>query len=348
MAKRELSPRYLSVFFEEIATLLHAGIGMGDGLYMLYNDDDGAASRGLLKALYDATEGGAALSEAAAQCGVFPEYAVSMLRLGERTGRMEEISRALSAYYDGRDRLHRNLRDAIAYPVLLLVLMGAVLVLLVTRVLPVFENVFAQLGAQMSPLATTLMHAGQAVSGAALYILGAVAVLAVVAAAVYLVPAWHSRFAHFWQRNFGGRGIAGERAAADFAAAMAASMAGGLDAEESLELAGQVSGSSRQMAARLAACKAALDGGETLEHALSESGIFSRRDSRLLTLGIRAGSGDSVMHSIAVHAREEAETKTEEALAMAEPAIVIVLSVLVGAVLLSVMLPLLGVLSVIA
>ena len=271
-----------------------------------------------------------------------------MLRLGERTGRLEETLRALSGYYDQREQLRSSLRSAVAYPLLLLILMGAVLLLLVTRVLPVFQDVFAQLGAQMSPFATALLHFGQGLSGAAVYILAALGLAALAALLLYGIRPLRSRAAKFFRWHFGGRGIAGRRAAADFAAAMAAGMASGLDAEEALELAGQVSGGSRQMQRKLAGCRAALDEGERLEQALAGSGIFSHRDSRMLSLGIQAGAGDSVMQQLAARSQAQAQAQTEAAMGRIEPAIVIVLSVLVGGVLLSVMLPLLGILSVIA
>ncbi len=348
MRKKELQPRYLSALCLELATLLQAGISINEGLYMLYTDDDSPRSKALLQGLYEDMESGENLAGAVEHSGAFPAYMTAMLRLGERTGRMEETLRALSAYYDQREQLRSSLRSAVAYPMLLLLLMGAVVVLLVTRVLPVFQDVFAQLGAQMSPFATALMHFGQGLSGAAVYILAVLGLLVLVALLLFAIPTLRSRTGRFFRWHFGGRGIAGRRAAADFASAMAAGMASGLDVEEALELAGQVSGGSKQMQQKLTGCRTALDSGESLEQALAGSGIFSHRDSRMLSLGIRAGAGDSVMQQLAARSQIRVQAQTEAAMGRIEPAIVILLSVLVGGVLLSVMLPLLGILSVIA
>ena len=82
-----------------------------------------------------------------------------------------------------------------------------------------------------------------------------------------------------------------------------------------------------------------------LEDALSESGLFEGLNARLITVGLRTGTADEVMSKLAIRYREMALTITGNILSIAEPSIVIIFSLLVGLVLLSVMMPLLGILS---
>ena len=81
------------------------------------------------------------------------------------------------------------------------------------------------------------------------------------------------------------------------------------------------------------------------EDALSESGLFEVLNARLIIVGLRAGAADEVMNKLAQRYRETSLTVTGNIISIVEPSIVIVFSLLVGLVLFSVMMPLLGILS---
>ena len=91
-----------------------------------------------------------------------------------------------------------------------------------------------------------------------------------------------------------------------------------------------------------------LEEGSLLENALSDSELFQGMDARLITVGLRAGSADEVMNRLAQRYRDSSLTVTGNLISIVEPTIVIIFSVLIGLVLLSVMMPLLGILSDIA
>ena len=88
-----------------------------------------------------------------------------------------------------------------------------------------------------------------------------------------------------------------------------------------------------------------LENGVLFEDALSESGLFEGLNARLITVGLRAGAADEVMNKLADRYRDLALTATGNIISIVEPSIVILFSLLVGLVLLSVMMPLLGILS---
>ena len=92
-------------------------------------------------------------------------------------------------------------------------------------------------------------------------------------------------------------------------------------------------------------CRKLLEEGESLSKALGETGLLPASACRLLTLGIRGGSGDEVMEEIAQRLSEDAQLALENKVSKVEPALVLVTSVLVGAILLSVMLPLMNIMT---
>ena len=338
---KELSSQYLAEFCGELALLVRSGIPTADGLGLMRDDDDDKSSRALLAELVGLAGEKPLFSDAAAATGRFPAYFLSAIRLGERTGRLDDTLASLATYYERRAWFEENLRKAVSYPLLLIVLMAAVVVVLVTKVLPIFGEVFDQVGAQMSPTATALMRFGSWLSSASTVLLIVLAVLAAAFLLVYNVPALRDAVTGRWLKGHGRRGIGARIVTSRFAMAMSMAVSSGLDTEEALSLAGEVCGAPE----RADACRACLEKGESLEDSLLHAGIFSRRDSRLLAVGTRTGNADSVMSDIAERSENEAVSALDDRLRRVEPTLVIVLSVIVGLILFSVMLPLMGVMS---
>lgn len=132
----------------ELALLLHAGVRAGDGLALLAEEEPEAQRRKQLEEMARQVDDGASLGEALAGQGLFPAYVTGLVTVGERSGRTEEALNALSVYYEQRDQLDRQVRSALLYPSVLLVLMLVVIVVLLAKVLPVFDQVYASLGGE--------------------------------------------------------------------------------------------------------------------------------------------------------------------------------------------------------
>ena len=291
----------------ELSLLLHAGVGLGDGLNLLA-EEDGGETAGFLAERVDQ---GLSLSGALRESGAYPAYVCGLVETGERTGRTEQALAALSRYYEERGRLRRRVRSALGYPAVMVGLMLVVIGVLLVKVLPVLWAVLA-----------------------------AVAVLAIACA---VSEPFQRRLVAAWQGRFGDRGVSRKLNDARLAQALAMGLAGGLPLEESLELAaGLLEGGGR---ARCEACRGLLEGGARLSAALEESGVLPRRSCRLLELGERGGAGDLAMEKIAADLMEEGEAALEELTGRVEPSLVLACSLLVGVILLSVMLPLMNIMS---
>ena len=101
----------------------------------------------------------------------------------------------------------------------------------------------------------------------------------------------------------------------------------------------------KEMDEKLASCRAGIAEGQSPADALSESGLFSNRDCRLLKLSERTGSLPETLETLAARQEEESLRKIDRLVGAIEPAIVVITSVLAGVILISVMLPLMGLLS---
>ena len=147
-------------FCRRLAMLLHAGIGIADGVFLLAEEET-EPIRGLLQNLGSQMDEGKMLSEAMANSGAFPACVTGMVQMGERSGSMEAVLNALAQFYEQRSRSNRRIKHALAYPAILLALMLVVVGVLLTTVLPVFDDVYASLGSGLTGVAAALLHLGQ-------------------------------------------------------------------------------------------------------------------------------------------------------------------------------------------
>lgn len=340
MKKFEFSSEYISFFCMEMYLALSAGIPAADALGMLRADERDARTAQALDAMAEHTAAGGALSDAMRSCGAFPQYAADMAQVGERTGRLDDTLSALAGYYERRMRLSRSIRSALLYPAVLLCMMLVVIGVLVTKVLPVFRDVYAQLGSGMSGLALALTNAGMWLGRNRIAVAAVLAVI--IAAAVWYLtrPAVRAKIADF---GFSKK-IGGAVSCSRFAAAMALGMKSGLDADSAAELAEKLAGNTA-LGGKIAVLRERLSAGENLADSAAAAGIFSARYTRLLSVAYRTGAADEAMEEIARRTAEEAEDAIERFVGRIEPTLVIVMSVLIGLILLAVMLPLLGVMG---
>lgn len=336
-----LTDQNIAYFCRSLALLLHSGVTPAEGCFLLAREENDP----LLARMGESLDSGIPLSDAMEESGAFPAYVSAMVRVGEGTGRMEEALRSLADHYDYQSRTVRQLRQSLAYPSLILLLMLMVLGVLLVKVLPVFQQVYATLGSGLTGPGAWLLKLGQGLQAA----LPVLLILALLTAAAVLILCCHSRLrgavTALWRRHFGDRGVLLQFNNARFAQGLAMGLASGLPLEEAAELAQmllkQIPGATR----RCDQFREDLAAGADLAAALEAAGLLTAAQGRLLAVGLRSGSGDRMMEQIADRMAEEAAQSLEAALARIEPAMVLCASVLVGGILLTVMLPLMNILS---
>ena len=241
--------------------------------------------------------------------------------------------------------MERRLRSALLYPAVMLLLMLAVIVILLARVLPVFDEVYASLGGQLTGVAGGLLALGRALDAAMPVLCVLLGLIVVFLAAFAAVSSFRERIMTLWRRTLGDKGISRMMQTARFAQALSMGLSSGLPLEEALTLAGQLQKDIPAAQARCQDCLDRLERGEDLASALNGSGVLPKASCRLVALGQRSGTGDTVMEEVARRLSEESEYALETRVGQVEPALVLVTSLLVGAILLSVMLPLMNIMT---
>ena len=327
-----------------LAVLLHAGIPVTEGLYLICQEETGSIKT-VAEALLAQMDQGIPLWEAMQTQKFFPAPVPSMIRVGEETGRLEEALTGLADWNDQRVRTRQLIRSALMYPTAILVMMLMVILVLLVQVLPVFDRVYASLGTHLGGLAGWMLHLGQLLK-ASLPMLGTLLLAAGILLLLYRFrSSFRLRVRDFFLRRFGDRSIARSFNNARFSRALAMGVSSGLPLEEALKLS---CGLLSHIPAAHQRCQTALDQleqGQTLALALGGCGLLSSTHLHLLQAGLRSGSADRILYHIAEQAETQAQERLETLVSRVEPAIVTVCALLVGTILLSVMLPLMNVLA---
>lgn len=343
-AKKQYSARELSAFCLQISILLHAAIPLDEGLSVMAEDAEGEEERKRLLQMAEEAELGSPFSTVLESIGGYPSYVVRMAKLGEETGTLDQIMGSLAEYYEKEHILMKNIKNAVTYPVIMIFMLLTVLFVLFTKVMPIFENVYQQLGAEMSPVSIAATRLGGLFCAGAL-ILGLVLGLAVLVMwffgrqgkKVHVMEAltrWIKR------RSRIALAVANRR----FTSVLALTLHSGLDLAKGMELAADLVENQR-VEEKIRACSEELGAGMDYYSAMKNTGLFKGFYVQMIKVGARSGRLDSMMEQVSKNYEEEADTAIGHMVSRFEPTVVAVLAVAVGLILLSVMLPLIGVLS---
>ena len=334
----------LSAFCLQVSLLLSTAVPLEEGLSVMAEDARTLQEKKLLQELAEDVELGEPLFAALERTGEFPPYVVKMAKLGHQTGTLDQIMKDLSVYYEKEFQLMRSIQNALTYPVMMIFMLLTVLFVLFTKVMPIFEGVYEQLGAQMSPLSRTAIRLGGIFSGGALVLSGAAAAAAL---AVWTASRFGKTFRlvekmtqSLKRKSRLALSVAGRR----FTAVLALTLRSGMELEKGMELAGELVENTR-VEEKLKECAEELECGAGYYEAMKKTGLFSGFHIQMIRVGARSGNLDQVMEKLSGDYEKEAEAAIDTMLARFEPTMVAVLAVAVGLVLLSVMLPLAGVLS---
>lgn len=339
MAKKKLGGAYISGLCRELGTTIRSGIPVSDGIYMLCEDNEGNYDSALLKSLYEETEKGVPFSEAVKSTGVFPSYVEEMIEVGEKSGHLDKTLAGLAEYYDRQDEIGRSIKNAVVFPSVLLGILIIIILVLLTQVLPIFNGVFEELGVSMSAMATALMQFGNSIMEYSALIVAVFAAAAVLLVILYKVPATKNAVV----ASFRGTKIRRQMSSVRFANAMSMTLSSGLDIDDSLEMAKRLCDEDTN--GKIDRIGKLMKSGKPFDKAVGEAGIFGAVDSRRLSVSFKTGRTDEVMNQIAEDGEKKLNESIDEKISRIEPTLVVIMSVMVGLILFSVMMPMLSVIT---
>ncbi|MDO4482137.1 MAG: type II secretion system F family protein [Bacillota bacterium] len=345
MKKKLLSKNRINDICLSMHMMLKSGINAGECFELMSQDEPDGEYKEMLMEMAERADSGESVQSVFKNSGCFPEYVEGLIGVGERTGRIEEAFLSLAGYYDYLIRTEQRIRAALVYPVILMTVMMAVIVVLLVKVLPVFDSVYRQLGSGLEGIAGGLLKFGRILDSIMPLILVILAAAVIFAAAVSLLPGFRTEIIKIWNRFRGTRGAAGMMNSAKVFRAAAMGMKSGLSMDETMELAAEMMDDVPEISEKCRKCAVEIIDGASLADCLKKHGLIPAAEHRLLETGLRGGMGDGIVDEITKRLSEAAEDAIETRTSYLETGLVIVTALLVGLILLSVMLPLANIMS---
>lgn len=334
------TPEFL-VFNQELATLLKAGMPLVQSLDILRQRVPNPAFKVVLDDVHERVRGGSSLSDAFEAQGVFPGVYVASLMAGEKSGSLELVIRRYVHHVRVVSAVKKKTVSALIYPAILLTLSIVVVSVIVFKVIPEFGAFYDQFGSDVQlPLLTQVM-VGFAEGAVRNLTLIAVLLAAAVVGAVAVVRNARQRAkldALLLRAPFFG-GVARRFAVSQAARTIATLLGGGIPLVTAVETAAKAIGN-RQIAGELLEVTQQVREGRSLAAALAERRTFPDVALKMVEVGEQTGALQDMLSSVADFYDEENETQLGRFVTIIEPALLVVMGLVIAVLLLSLYMPL--------
>lgn len=333
----KLKLKSLVIFCRQLGTMLNAGIPISQSLHNIQDKADSPRSRKVFAQLYEDVQKGNSLSIAMQlQPGMFPSLLVNMILAGEAGGTLDTSMNRMADHFDKEMKLSNKIKAALVYPIILSVLAISVVLVLVTFVLPTITNMFP---ADKMPATTKILLA---FSGFVIHqwyiILIALVVLIVGGRLALRMPDVKYEIDRFLltmpiigKLN---RTIYSARCARTFASLYLS----GVQALDMIDITGKVLGNTF-LVRRFDEVISQVSRGEYISKAIANTGSFDPMLSSMLFIGEESGSLGDILSKTADYFDGESETALQRMVALIEPAMLVIMGVIIAFIVISIMQP---------
>jgi type IV pilus assembly protein PilC len=326
--------------------VLKSGMLISDGIEWMYNDIDESNVKIALGAVLDELSNKVPLYKAMEASGYFPTYIISMSQIGSVTGRLEDVMTSLSEYYDREDFIKAKIKNSVFYPAMLFVMMSFVIILLVTKIFPIFEGMIKELGGELPGESSALLSFSTGIMAGKFTMAATVAVLVTIAAIFVLTKTEEGKksFNKFLSSFGPTKSIMKKVTAYRFSSCMSLLLSSGMNIDSSMDILLDII-EEPSLKSKIEACKVSMNSGENFLDSLSGLSMFSSMHIQMLNMGQRTGEMDIVMRKLTNIYETEADQAISNSVALIEPVLVGILCIVIGFILISVMLPLMNIMS---
>jgi type IV pilus assembly protein PilC len=345
--RRRIPSREFLVFNQELATLLKAGMPLVQSLEILRQRLSNPILRSVLDDVYERVRGGSSLSEAfVAQGDLFPGVYTASLMAGEKSGSLEVVLRRYVGYMKVLGSVRRRTISALVYPAVLTSLALIVVGIIVLKVIPEFAAFYDVLNARLPPTTRALVAVSTFLRSEVAFIVAGLAALAVVAWVVIRRPRERTRFDQFILRVPGVGATVRKFATSQLARTLATLLGGGIPLVNAVEIAARSIGN-QHMAREMEWVGQRVREGESFASALQSHGVFPSVAVKMAEVGESTGALQEMLNSLADFYDEEIETDLGRFVTLVEPALLVVMGLVIASLLLSLYMPLIQLSSVV-
>jgi type IV pilus assembly protein PilC len=326
------------IFNQQFLTLIRAGLPILGSLDMLVKGQKNPTFRAQLENVAARVRTGESLSAAFEAQGGFPLIYTTTLLAGERSGQLEDVLSRYLAFQRISLSFRKKLMASLLYPCLLVTMVVALFIFLISFVVPRFAMLYDQLGTNLPAATRMLLAVGNNFQHYILWVLAGIAIIVYVLFRYSQTTAGASRidkmrigmpvFGNIWRKY----------QVALFVRTLSSLLTGGLPPVPSLETAAR-SISSSTIAKAVLASVGTVREGKSLAQSLEKTGVFPDLAVEMIDVGESTGALPQMLNSVAEFFEEDVQTALTAALALIEPAILIVMGTVVVAILIALYLP---------
>lgn len=344
---KPLDSNALSAFCEGVAMMYAAGIQTDEAVYLLAeNMSERDPMKQACACVYRELTEGNSLARAMDAQGSFPAYAVNLVAVGEKSGRLQNVLESLAAYYREESRMFARMNSAIAYPAALLAIMTVILAFTVAVILPVFVDVYEGIAGAFSAGAFSYVNVALGIGWVSLAGMS-LCTLAAVVAVLMGRGSGRAKLMRIFTVLPATKDVMYRLALARFTAALSTFVSAGFDTDVSLSQALDLVDHATVRARVQKAYDEMVspDQAKSLTQALCDNNVYDPMHARMLVVGARSGNLERVLRELGTSFFEDAVVRIDSIIDGVEPALAALLTVSVGATLVSVMLPLVGIMG---
>jgi type IV pilus assembly protein PilC len=338
--KPRIRTKDLVIFTRQFATMIDAGLPLVQCLQILGDQQENPTFREIIQQVKADVEQGSTFADALAKHPKpFDPLYVNLVAAGEVGGILDTILNRLAVYLEKADALARKVRGAMVYPATVLTVAVGVMVLMLVKIIPTFEQMFADFGGQLpgpTQMVIDMSHWMQ--RWLVWFIMGLIAGFAAYLQARRRVPGFRRRTDALALKLpiFGP--LLRKVAVARFTRTLGTMIASGVPILDGLEIVSKTAGN-MVVEEALRDVRTAISEGKTIAEPLSESQVFPGMVVSMIAVGEETGAMENMLTKIADFYDDEVDAAVEALTAMLEPAMMVVLGGTVGSMLVAMYLP---------
>jgi type IV pilus assembly protein PilC len=340
LAVKKIKPKSLQIFSRQFATMIDAGLNVVSALVILEQQTDDKALSEVVREVRADVEGGMLLSQAMARHPkVFDRLYIAMVEAGEAAGILDTVLDRVALQIEKEMKIKRRVKGAMIYPTLVLCFAFLVLAGMLLFLVPIFEDIFADLEGELPMLTKVIVGASDVLKGYWFVVFPAIG------ASIYGLQRWKKTPAgrQVWDR-FKLHAPAGigkvvlKVTMARFSRTLATLVAAGVDIIKALEISGQTAGN-WVVESALADVRAKVHQGIPIAEPLIEDPVFPPLVSQMVKVGEETGELEKMLDKIADFYEDEVDASIQALTSIVEPLMMIGVGVVVGIIIIAMYLP---------
>lgn len=330
-AKYSFKTKDLAFICRQLSSMLTAGISLVRSLHILYTQEENKKAKAALQEIYEDVQKGRSFSEAIqARPGVFPLLFVSMVAAGEASGNLDVIMTRVADFYLNQNKTNNQIKSAMTYPIILLILLVGVFFGLFIFIMPMFRELA---GDDLPPLSAAMFAISDFLIPYWWTILLGVGAIILVMHFLLKSPSFKKKFDEIIVKMPKVGPLLLTIYTGRFARTMANLYASGLQMVDCIEKSADTLGN--QYIADLFHNSVVEDvkHGEALSSAIIKIGVFPGVFTSIIMVGEESGALDDILNKSADYYEDESATAVAKLVGLMEPVMIIFLGVMIGMIL---------------